>query len=61
MWTDPIVAEVRRAREAYARRFNYDLDRIVADLRKKEKKHDAMAKKAAATRKTKPSKRRRAA
>jgi hypothetical protein len=37
MWKDPIVAEVRAAREAYAKRFNYDLDRIGADLRKKEK------------------------
>ena len=27
--TDPIVEEVRRARDAHAKRFNYDLDAIV--------------------------------
>ena len=35
MWTDPIVAEVRAAREAYAKRFGYDIDKIVSDLQKK--------------------------
>lgn len=34
---DPIVEEVRRARDEHAKRFNYDLDAIVADLQKKEK------------------------
>lgn len=34
---DPIVEEVRRAREAHAKRFNYDLDAICEDLRKREK------------------------
>ncbi len=34
---DPIVEEVRRARDAHAKRFNYDLDAIVEDLRKREK------------------------
>ena len=34
---DPIVEEVRRARDAHARRFNYDLDAIVKDLQKREK------------------------
>jgi hypothetical protein len=34
---DPIVEEVRRAREAHAQQFNYDLDAICADLRKREK------------------------
>ncbi len=33
MWTDPIVEEVRRSREAYAARFNHDLDAIARDLR----------------------------
>ncbi len=33
---DAIVAEVRRAREAYARRFNHDLDAMCADLRRKQ-------------------------
>ncbi len=35
---DPIVEEVRRARDAHAKQFNYDLDPIVADLQKREKK-----------------------
>jgi len=34
---DPIVEEVRRAREAHAKQFNYDLDAICEDLRKREK------------------------
>jgi hypothetical protein len=33
---DPIVAEVRRAREEYAAKFNYDLDAIFADLKRRE-------------------------
>lgn len=37
MWTDPIVAEVRKQRERYAKKFGYDLDRIFADLKKSEK------------------------
>ena len=38
MWRDPIVEEVRAAREAYAKRFNYDLDAIYRDLKEQEKK-----------------------
>lgn len=34
---DPIVEEVRRARDAYARQFNYDLDAICEDLRNPDK------------------------
>lgn len=34
---DPIVEEVRRAREAHAKQFNYDLDAIGDDLKKREK------------------------
>ncbi len=33
---DPIVDEVRKAREEYARRFNFDLDAICRDLRQKQ-------------------------
>jgi hypothetical protein len=33
---DPIVSEVRKARDEYARRFNYDLDAICADLQQKQ-------------------------
>jgi hypothetical protein len=34
---DPIVEEVRRARDAYAKQFNYDLDAICEDLKRREK------------------------
>lgn len=34
---DPIVAEVRKQRDEYAKQFNYDLDAIFRDLREKEK------------------------
>jgi len=34
---DPIIAEIRRIREAHAAKFNYDLDAIVADLKAKER------------------------
>jgi hypothetical protein len=36
MWTDEIVEEIHRIREEYAKSFNYDLDAIFTDLRKKE-------------------------
>ena len=36
MIDDPIVTEVRKAREEYAKRFNYDLDAICSDLRQKQ-------------------------
>jgi hypothetical protein len=35
---DPIVDEVRRARDAHAARFNYDLDAIFKDLKEEEKR-----------------------
>jgi len=35
-WQDPIVEEVRKARDAYAKQFNYDLDAIYRDLKEKE-------------------------
>jgi hypothetical protein len=37
-WSDPIVDEVRRARDAYAARFNYDLRAIYRDLKDQEKR-----------------------
>ena len=37
-WSDPIVDEVRRARDAYAARFNYDLRAIYCDLKEQEKR-----------------------
>ncbi len=36
MWRDPVVEEVRAIRDAYAKRFNYDLEAIARDLRRKE-------------------------
>lgn len=36
MWKDEIVEEIHQIREAYAKSFNYDLDAIFKDLRKKE-------------------------
>ncbi|MEW5938431.1 MAG: hypothetical protein AB1750_02110, partial [Chloroflexota bacterium] len=35
---DPIVEEVRKVRNRHAAKFNYNLEAIVADLRKQEKK-----------------------
>ncbi len=37
-WSDPIVEEVRRGRDAYAARFNYDLRAIYRDLKEQEKR-----------------------
>jgi hypothetical protein len=37
MQPDPIVEEVRAAREAYARRFGFDLRAICRDLREQER------------------------
>lgn len=37
MWKDEIVEEIHRIREEYAKSFNYDLNAIFADLRKKQK------------------------
>ena len=34
---DPIVDDVRRVRDAHAARFNYDLDAIFQDIKKREK------------------------
>jgi hypothetical protein len=35
---DPIIAEVRKIREQYARRFNYDLDAICQDMKGRQEK-----------------------
>ena len=37
--TDEIVAEVRSAREAYARRIDFDLLRMFEDLKRLEQQH----------------------
>jgi hypothetical protein len=36
MWEDPIVAEIHRTREKHAAAFNFDIDAIFADLRKRQ-------------------------
>ena len=36
-WVDPLVAELHAIREAHAKKFNYDLDRIFMDLKEFEK------------------------
>lgn len=38
-WVDPIVEEVRRAGEAYAAQFDYDLKRMFEDLQRREQEH----------------------
>jgi hypothetical protein len=38
MWNDEIVEEVRKNREAYASKFNFDLQAMYEDLKKAEKK-----------------------
>ncbi len=37
MYRDEIIAEVWRNRDAYAKQHDHDLDKIVADLRRREK------------------------
>lgn len=38
MWIDPIVQKVRNFREVHAAKFNYDIEAIVDDARKRQKK-----------------------
>jgi hypothetical protein len=40
MWKDPIVEEVRQAREELARRSGYDFETYINNLRENEKKSD---------------------
>jgi hypothetical protein len=42
-WIDPIVAEVRKARDEYAASFGYDLDRIFADIERLQEERKARA------------------
>jgi hypothetical protein len=37
MWNDPIVNDVRKSRDAHAKKFNYDLYAIANDLTKQQK------------------------
>lgn len=36
MWQDEIVEEIHRVRDAYAARFDYDLDAIFNDIRQRQ-------------------------
>jgi hypothetical protein len=36
MWEDPIVAEVHRTRQELAAKFDFDVNAIVADIRKRQ-------------------------
>ena len=38
MWKDPIVEEVRRERKKLEAQFNFDVDAIFADLRRRQSK-----------------------
>lgn len=38
MWQDPIVEEIRKYREEYAARFNFDIGAICQDARERQKK-----------------------
>ena len=38
-YEDPIVEEVRKVKEALAAKFNFDVRAILADARKREKRH----------------------
>ena len=40
MFKDPIVEEVRKARDNYAKKFNYDLDAICRDLKEKQRQRN---------------------
>lgn len=37
MFRDPIVEEVRKAREEYAKQFNFNLRDIIADLQRRQR------------------------
>ena len=37
--TDPIVAEVRKTRDAYAKKFNYDIKAMCRDLKTRQTQH----------------------
>jgi hypothetical protein len=39
MHPDPVVEEVRQARQEFAKRHNYDLYAMAADLRQREQEH----------------------
>ncbi len=40
MWQEPIVEEVRKIRDEHAAKYDYDLERIFADLKEQERRRD---------------------
>jgi hypothetical protein len=38
MWTDPIIEEIHKIRQAHAAKFNYDIHAIVKDFQEKQKR-----------------------
>ncbi len=42
-WTDPIVEEIHRYREEYARQFNYDAYAICRDLQRRHEERERKA------------------
>ena len=36
MYTDPIIEEIRKFRDEYAARFNYDVKAMLADIRRRQ-------------------------
>lgn len=40
MWKDPIVEKIHRYREARAKKFNYDVQAMYADIKAKEKQYE---------------------
>ena len=40
-WSDPIVDEIREIRHRHAQQFNFDIEAIFADLRKREEEEIA--------------------
>jgi len=36
MWHDPVVEDIKRVRDAYAKKFEYDLHAICEDIRERQ-------------------------
>lgn len=36
MWKDPIIEEIHKYREEYAKKFNYNIEAMMEDLRKRQ-------------------------
>lgn len=56
-WKDPIVSEVRAIRTEYAKRFGYDLDRMVKDIQRQAQKARKLTKNTPVAKPKKPRRR----